>query len=103
MLRAVQLASPDHADELYKELLDFWLKAAIQADGELKFDEQTLRDAFMRKMKLTARARAAANLDAPIETTHMPAYSGSGLPLVSGANGRASRPTRNTEHIVIPA
>ena len=30
-------------------------------------------------------------------------YSGSGLPLVSGANGSAARPTRKTRHIVTPA
>ena len=30
-------------------------------------------------------------------------YSGSGLPLVSGANGRAIRPIRKTEHMATPA
>jgi hypothetical protein len=32
-----------------------------------------------------------------------PLYSGSGFPLVSGANGSAASPTRNTRHIVTPA
>ena len=52
MLRAMQTASPDHADELYNELLDFWLKQ-LASRGELKFDEQTLREALMRKLKQT--------------------------------------------------
>ena len=30
-------------------------------------------------------------------------YSGSGCPLVSGANGKAAKPTRNTRHMVTPA
>jgi len=30
-------------------------------------------------------------------------YSGNGCPLVSGANGKAARPTRNTRHMVTPA
>lgn len=30
-------------------------------------------------------------------------YSGSGLPLVSGANGSAAKPIRNTKHMVTPA
>ncbi len=30
-------------------------------------------------------------------------HSGSGFPRVSGANGRASRPIKNTAHIVTPA
>jgi hypothetical protein len=30
-------------------------------------------------------------------------YSGSGFPLVSGANGNAASPTRNTRHMVTPA
>lgn len=30
-------------------------------------------------------------------------YSGSGLPLVSGANGSAAKPIRNTRHMVTPA
>jgi len=30
-------------------------------------------------------------------------YSGSGRPFVSGANGSAARPTRNTRHMVTPA
>ncbi len=52
MLRALQFASVDQRDELLKEYVDFWAKALSQSSGE-KFDEQTLRDAFIRKMKLT--------------------------------------------------
>jgi len=32
-----------------------------------------------------------------------PAYSGSGTPLVSGANGSGASPSRNTRHMVTPA
>ena len=55
MLRAMQTASPDRADQLYNELLDFWLKQ-LASRGELKFDEQTLREALLRKLKLTPPA-----------------------------------------------
>jgi polysaccharide biosynthesis/export protein len=58
MLRATQTASPDHADELYKELLDFWLKQ-LSSRGELKFDEQKLREALSRQRKLTPPAAPA--------------------------------------------
>jgi hypothetical protein len=44
--------SVDHRDELLKEYIDFWAKELFRSTGE-KFDEQTLRDAFIRKMKLT--------------------------------------------------
>jgi protein involved in polysaccharide export with SLBB domain len=56
-LRSVQTASPDHADELYKELLDFWLKQ-LSSKGELKFDEQVLREALERHRKLSPPAAA---------------------------------------------
>jgi hypothetical protein len=52
MLRALQLVSVDHRDELLKEYVDFWTKELSRSTG-VKFDEQTLRDAFIRKMKLT--------------------------------------------------
>jgi polysaccharide export outer membrane protein len=52
MLRAMQTAGgAEHADALYKELLDFWLKQ-LSSRGELKFDEQTLREALLRHRKL---------------------------------------------------
>jgi polysaccharide export outer membrane protein len=51
MLRALQLASRDNRDELLKELVDFWSKG-ISGKGDLKFDEQTLRDALIRKMRM---------------------------------------------------
>ena len=56
VLRALQLVSVDHRDELLKEYVDFWAKELFRSTGE-KFDEQTLRDAFIRKMKLTPAAR----------------------------------------------
>jgi protein involved in polysaccharide export with SLBB domain len=51
MLRALQMVSIDHRDELLKEYVDFWAKELSRSSG-VKFDEQTLRDAFIRKMKL---------------------------------------------------
>ena len=52
MLRALQFVSVDHRDELLKEYVDFWAKELARTSG-VKFDEQTMRDAFIRKMKLT--------------------------------------------------
>jgi hypothetical protein len=59
LLRAIQTASPDHADDLYKELLDFWLKQ-LSSRGELKFDEQALREALLRQRKPLPPAAAPA-------------------------------------------
>jgi protein involved in polysaccharide export with SLBB domain len=52
MLRAVQSATADHREELLKEFVDFWANELSRPDG-VKFDEQALREAFQRKMKLT--------------------------------------------------
>ncbi len=52
MLRALQFASVDHRDELLKEYVDFWVKELARPTG-VKFDEQTMRDAFIRRIKLT--------------------------------------------------
>ncbi len=62
MLRALQLVSVDKRDELLREYVDFWAKALSHHDG-VKFDEQTLREAFIRKMKL---------IPAPVTTTPAP-------------------------------
>ncbi len=59
MLRAAQTASPDHADELYKELVDFWLKQLARR-GDLKIDERTMRDALLRRLKSTPSATKEA-------------------------------------------
>jgi protein involved in polysaccharide export with SLBB domain len=50
-LRTLQFATASNRDELLKEYVDFWSKAVFQ-DKDLRFDEQTLREAFVRKMKL---------------------------------------------------
>jgi protein involved in polysaccharide export with SLBB domain len=50
-LRALQFATTGNRDKLLEEYVDFWSKAIFK-NGDLKFDEQTLRDAFIRKMKL---------------------------------------------------
>ncbi len=57
-LRALQLVSVDHRDELLKEYVDFWARELSHSTG-VKFDEQTMRDAFIRKMKLTPAPVAA--------------------------------------------
>jgi hypothetical protein len=59
MLRATQTASPDQPGELYKELLDFWLKQ-LARQGELSFDEQTVREALKGKLKTPPPAKPAA-------------------------------------------
>ncbi len=60
MLRALQMVSIDKRDELLKEYVDFWSKALANPDG-VKFDDQTLRDAFIRKMKLIPAPVPAAS------------------------------------------
>ena len=50
MLRSVQAASPDHHGEILKNLVEFWVQALKQTDG-VKFDENTLRDALIKKLK----------------------------------------------------
>jgi hypothetical protein len=61
-LRAIQNATADNREELLKEFVDFWTKELSRPDG-IKFDEQTLRDALLRKMKLTP---------APLQATPAP-------------------------------
>ena len=43
---------PRIATNYCKELVDFWAKE-LSRPGGIKFDEQTLREALIRKMKLT--------------------------------------------------
>jgi hypothetical protein len=50
LLRAVQTASPENPGQLSRDLLDFWLKE-LSRKGELKVDEQTLREALLRQLK----------------------------------------------------
>jgi protein involved in polysaccharide export with SLBB domain len=50
-LRSLQSATASNRDELLKEYVDFWTKAIFE-NKDLKFDEQTLREAFVRKVKL---------------------------------------------------
>ena len=61
-LRAIQNATADNREELLKEFVDFWAKELSRPDG-IKFNEQTLRDALLRKMKLTP---------APLQATPAP-------------------------------
>ena len=62
VLRYLQFVTTDNPEELLKELVDFWAKELSRPDG-IKFDEQTLRDAIMRKLKLTP---------APLRPTPLP-------------------------------
>jgi protein involved in polysaccharide export with SLBB domain len=59
MLRNLQSASPDRSQDLYTELVDFWLKQ-LSRQGELKFDEKSMREALIRKLKLTPPAKTPA-------------------------------------------
>jgi polysaccharide export outer membrane protein len=52
MLRALQLAGGDSRDELLKELVEFWSKELVRG-GNGKIDEQELRNALIRKLKVT--------------------------------------------------
>ena len=53
MLRAVQLVDRANSDEILKELVDFWAKEVVRK-GDLKFDEETLRNALLQKLKPTS-------------------------------------------------
>lgn len=52
MLRALQLAGGDSRDELLKELVDFWSKE-LSRGANVKLDEQELRNAFIRKLRVS--------------------------------------------------
>jgi hypothetical protein len=49
MLRAMQSASQDSA-QLYRDLVEFWVKE-VSRTGDLKVDEQTLREFLLRELK----------------------------------------------------
>jgi protein involved in polysaccharide export with SLBB domain len=51
LLRAMQNATLANRDALLKEFVDFWTKELARPGG-VKLDEQTLREAFIRKMNL---------------------------------------------------
>jgi hypothetical protein len=59
MLRSLQFATEADRNELLKEYVDFWAKELARPGG-VKFDEQTLREAFTRKMKLPPNPSATA-------------------------------------------
>lgn len=50
MLRAVQLVDQANSDQIMKDLVDFWVHEAL-GKGDLKFDEQTLRNALVQRLK----------------------------------------------------
>lgn len=52
MLRYLQFVTRDNREQLLQEFVDFWSKE-LSRPGGIKFDDQTLRDALIRKMKLT--------------------------------------------------
>jgi protein involved in polysaccharide export with SLBB domain len=49
-IRAVQAINPADADDVLKELVDFWARE-ISRKGDLKLDEATLREALLQKRK----------------------------------------------------
>ena len=59
MLRALQFATAANRDELLKEFVDFWAKE-LSRPGGVKFDEQTLREAFMPQDETDAGSVADA-------------------------------------------
>jgi protein involved in polysaccharide export with SLBB domain len=62
VLRYLQFVTTDNREELLKEIVDFWAKE-LSRPGGIKFDEETLRGALMRKTKLTP---------APLQTAPLP-------------------------------
>jgi hypothetical protein len=48
MLRAVQVVGQANSGAMLKELVDFWAKE-VASKGDMKFDEQALRDALLQK------------------------------------------------------
>jgi protein involved in polysaccharide export with SLBB domain len=56
MLRAVQLADQANSGQILKDLVDFWAKEVSRKD-DLNFDEQTLRDALLEKLKPASTPR----------------------------------------------
>jgi protein involved in polysaccharide export with SLBB domain len=57
MLRSLQFATTADRAVLLKEYVDFWAKELARPGG-VKFDEQTLRDALIRKMNLPTNPAA---------------------------------------------
>jgi protein involved in polysaccharide export with SLBB domain len=50
MLKAVGALTPEQSDRVLKDLVDFWAKE-VSRKGDLKFDEQTLREILQRHLK----------------------------------------------------
>ena len=50
MLKSVRALTPAEGDEVLKDLVNFWAKE-VSRKGELKFDEQTLRELLLRQLK----------------------------------------------------
>src|SRR4051812_37495162 len=69
------------------------------------FEEQIVDDAVERGAQKKADHRKPRRLARPIDLPHCTGlrHSGSGLPFVSGRNGRTKRPITNTLHMVTPA
>jgi protein involved in polysaccharide export with SLBB domain len=50
MLRSIDELSPEQRDRVLNDLIDFWTKE-LSRKGDLKFDEQTLREVLRRQLK----------------------------------------------------
>jgi protein involved in polysaccharide export with SLBB domain len=51
MLRALQAYSPEKKDAILKDLVEFWIQEMRRPEGA-KFDEQTLRDALIKRLQI---------------------------------------------------
>ena len=50
MLQSIKNLSVQKQDALLKDLVDFWIQAMRQKD-DVQFDENTLREALMKRLK----------------------------------------------------
>ena len=55
MLKSLGALSPERSDQVLQDLVDFWARE-VSRKGELKFDEQKLREILLRQLKAAPRA-----------------------------------------------
>jgi protein involved in polysaccharide export with SLBB domain len=63
-LRYVQILSPERSDEIMKKLIDFWAKE-ISRKGDLKLDEQKLRELLLHELNKPPATPPAAPAPRP--------------------------------------
>lgn len=57
LLKSLGVLSPEKNEQVLKDLVDFWAKE-VSRKGELKFDEQTLREILLHQLKTKTGADA---------------------------------------------